>query len=68
MEYLSDKDTDTHHVCGTCHELKPVSKFYKDGKDSEGNVRYRRDCKDCYKNTRIQEAVTKSKRRIADAL
>jgi hypothetical protein len=65
MEYLSDKDTATHHICGTCHELKPVSAFYKDGTDSEGNVRYRRDCKECYKNARIQEAVAKSNRRMS---
>lgn len=59
--YISEKDTDTHRVCGTCGELKPVSEFYKDGKDRKGNIRYRRDCKACYKHTRILEERMKSK-------
>ena len=57
--FVSDKDTETHRVCGTCGELKPVEDFYKDGKDNNGKVRYRRDCKDCYKVTRFQEAKMK---------
>lgn len=57
--FVSDKDTSTHRVCGTCGELKPVEAFYKDGKDSHGNVRYRRDCRDCYKHARMQEAIKK---------
>ena len=60
-DYVSNRDTDTHRVCGTCGELKPVSEFYKDGKDRNGNVRYRRDCKDCYKKTRIMEERLKKK-------
>lgn len=63
MEFLSDKDTQTHHVCGTCKELKPLSAFYKDGKTAEGKAKYRRDCKECYKDARLQEAVHKLKRR-----
>ncbi len=62
MQYLSDNDTNTHRVCGTCNELKPLTEFYKDGKDTEGNYRYRRDCKECYKNTRMQEAAMKLRR------
>ena len=54
--FLTSRDTDTHRVCGTCGELKPVSEFYKDGKDNYGNIRYRRDCKDCYKRQRINDA------------
>lgn len=54
-EYIASRDTDTHRVCGTCGALRPLTDFYKDGKDSEGNSRYRRDCKDCYKATRISE-------------
>lgn len=61
QEYLSDKDTETHHVCGTCGELKPVEAFYKDGKTRDGKVRYRRDCKDCYKQTRLIEMRMKRK-------
>lgn len=63
MEYVSDKDTDTDRVCGTCQMLKPVTEFYKDGKDSHGDPRYRRDCKDCYKDTRLQEAVLRAKKK-----
>lgn len=50
---------DAHRICGTCGKTKPVAEFYKDGKDNKGNVRYRRDCKDCYKRTRYQEAKMK---------
>ncbi len=54
-KYLSDEDTETQRVCGTCGKLKDVSAFYKDGKDSNGKTRYRRDCRECYKKTRIAE-------------
>ena len=37
-------------------------KFYKDGKDKNGKPKYRRDCKDCYKATRIHEAEMKKGR------
>ena len=57
--FVSNKDTDTHRVCGTCGELKPVDEFYKDGKDNHGNIKYRRDCKSCYKTTRIRESDMK---------
>lgn len=60
--YISAHDTDTHRVCGTCGELKSVDAFYKDGKDSHGNVRYRRDCRACYKKQRILEAKMKRKK------
>lgn len=62
MEYIGDQDTKTHRVCGACEKLKPVSEFYRDGLDSHGNVRYRRDCKDCYKKIRVVEARMKGKR------
>ena len=58
-DFISVHDTDTHRVCGTCGELKPVEKFYKDGKDSKGKVRYRRDCRECYKEQRILESKLK---------
>lgn len=60
--FVSDKDTETHRVCGTCGELRPVEDFYKDGKDNHGNIKYRRDCKECYKKTRYQEAKMKEGR------
>ena len=61
QSFIGDKDTDTHRVCGTCGELKPVECFYKDGKDKHGNIKYRRDCRECYKKTRVMEAKTKRK-------
>lgn len=61
--FVSDKDTETHRVCGTCNELKPVEDFYKDGKDNHGNIKYRRDCKECYKVTRIREAKMKVRKK-----
>lgn len=62
--FIANKDTDTHRVCGTCGELKPVSAFYKDGKDSKGKIRYRRDCRECYKRARLQEAALKKKKEV----
>lgn len=59
MEFLSDKDTATHRVCGTCNELKAVEEFYKDGKTPQGDIKYRRDCKECYRTTRLQDAARK---------
>lgn len=61
--FVSDKDTETHRVCGTCNELKPVEDFYKDGKDNHGNIKYRRDCKECYKVIRIREAEMKGRKK-----
>jgi len=46
-------------TCGTCGVTKPLDQFYKDGKDSKGRVRYRRDCKDCYKRARLTSALRK---------
>lgn len=41
-------------TCGACLVDKDAStEFYKDGKDAEGNPKYRRDCKDCYRVTRL---------------
>ncbi len=61
-DFISDHDTDTHRVCGTCGQLKPFNEFYKDGQDSHGRTRYRRDCKDCYKQTRIVESKMKERK------
>ena len=54
-------DTDTHRVCGCCGKTKPVECFYKDGKYNDGRTRYRRDCRDCYKKARFEEARRKKK-------
>lgn len=37
--------------CSCCGEMKPVSEFYKDGVRN-GKIRYRRDCKKCYNDSR----------------
>ena len=60
-QYIGDRDTDTHRVGGSCGELKPVEAFYKDGKNRDGTIRYRRDCRDCYKKTRISDAKRRNK-------
>ena len=60
--FVAARDTATHKVCGTCGELRPLERFFKDGLDNKGNARYRRDCKDCYKKTRFQEAKMKKGR------
>ena len=57
--FVSERDTATERVCGTCGELKPVECFYRDGKDRNGKIRYRRDCKECYKQTRMTEKGVK---------
>lgn len=62
-DYIGAHDTSTHRVCGNCGKLKPVEAFYKDGKDSHGRTRYRRDCRDCYKRQRIMEAKQKERRK-----
>lgn len=58
-DFIGAHDTKTHRVCGTCGKLKPVEEFYKDGMDKKGNVKYRRDCKDCYKKQRFLESKLK---------
>ena len=61
--FEATKDTETHRICGTCNESKPFKDFYRDGKDSNGNIRYRRDCKDCYKRARLMEQALKNKKK-----
>lgn len=61
--FVSQRDTATHRVCGVCGNLKELTEFYKDGKDNHGNIKYRRDCKICYKVARMQEAQLKKGRR-----
>lgn len=60
-DYIGSRDTDTQRVCGTCGQLKDVSEFYKDGRDSHGNIKYRRDCKECYKVTRCRNEKQKER-------
>ena len=61
--FVADRDTDTHRVCGSCGQLKPVEAFYKDGRYPNGKTRYRRDCRDCYKKARFEEAIRKGGKR-----
>jgi hypothetical protein len=46
-------------TCGHCEQALPLDQFYKDGKDNHGVVRYRRDCKDCFRKTRLTERRAK---------
>jgi len=57
--FASSTADEGHRVCGTCGIQRPLEDFYKDGTDKDGKVKYRRDCKDCYKRTRMQEAKLK---------
>jgi len=59
--FVTQEDSDTHRVCGTCAVLKELSEFYRDGTDGNGKTKYRRDCKLCYKTTRMQSAKQKAK-------
>lgn len=34
-------------VCTKCHIEKPITQFYKHGKNSKGQQTYRSDCKEC---------------------
>lgn len=52
--YCVPQDSTTHRTCGTCGLRKEFKEFYKDGKDSHGKTKYRRDCKECYKRTRMR--------------
>lgn len=47
-------DTDTTRTCGICKKQLAFNHFYRDGHDKHGNIRYRRDCKNCYRTTRMQ--------------
>ena len=59
--FIASQDSDDQRICGTCGQLKEFKEFYKDGKDSNGNIRYRRDCKECYKRTRMLESKNKGR-------
>lgn len=39
---------DQEKQCNECGELKPITDFPKSGKDRQGNVKYRYECKNCY--------------------
>lgn len=52
-------DSEKERTCGTCMATKPNEEFYKDGKRPDGTYKYRRDCKDCYRITRIKASRKK---------
>jgi hypothetical protein len=39
-------------VCSQCGADKPITDYHRNGKDKEGNIAYRNDCKSCYTITR----------------
>ena len=65
-DYLAHRDTDTHRICSSCKDLKPLNEFYKDGTTPNGDIKYRRDCKVCYKQTRIQTGKMKARNNNAN--
>ncbi len=61
--HLASRDTETHKVCSSCNELLTIDNFYKDGTNKrDGTTRYRRDCKECYKASRMAEYMYKKGR------
>lgn len=52
-DFVTVNTNPNERTCGTCEETKEVSEFYRDGTDGEGNTKYRRDCKECYRKTRL---------------
>lgn len=50
--------------CLTCNRNLSVSDFYLDGKNSKGEPKYRRDCKDCYRRTRLSERAAKRPQKV----
>lgn len=59
------EDTDTHRYCVDCKEMLHYDDFYKDGRKSDGSVRYRRECKSCYSRKRAVERNMKKNRLAA---
>lgn len=57
-------DDEDGRYCGTCGEHKPYTDFYKDGTDSDGNIKYRRDCKECYRRTRAVDRSRKKAKQV----
>lgn len=55
-----DESGKAWRTCGCCMQSKELAtEFYKDGHDSEGNPKYRRDCKECYRVTRLRSRRAK---------
>ena len=61
-------DSETHRTCGTCEKRLSFADFYKDGTDSKGEPKYRRDCKLCYRKTRLSERRAKRNRKPGEGV
>lgn len=46
-------------MCSSCNEELTLDKFYSDGTNKDGEKKYRRDCKDCYRTTRLKTRMLK---------
>lgn len=55
-------DTDETRTCGNCQKSLPTTSFYRDG-SSKGVIKYRRDCKDCYRKSRLMGRRAKKRRK-----
>lgn len=57
--FVAPIDSDEYRTCGTCGERKAHNMFYRDGNNKDGSPKFRRDCKDCYRKTRMSERKVK---------
>lgn len=64
-ELTIEPDSETHRTCSICGCRRRFDEFYKDGKNKDGTIRYRRDCKVCYKNARGNEKAIKNPVKVA---
>ena len=60
-----EADSATHRTCSNCGCRRRVDEFYKDGTNKDGTIRYRRDCKVCYKRSRDAEKALKNPVKVA---
>lgn len=52
-------------TCNVCLQAKPLSAFYKQGKNKNGTFAYKPDCKDCY-NARCRDRYRKDPQKKAE--
>lgn len=61
----------TKKTCSCCGSTKNITMFSKNGKDKEGNVRYRNECRECYNIKRkirnINKFVNNTKHRTGES-
>lgn len=65
VQYSLIPDTADLRTCSSCNTQKPFAEFYSDGTDRHGVKRCRRDCKECYRITRLRSRRQKETTRIA---